>query len=114
MQKKLPKIYQSSFSHKVDNNNKVFYSFYQNKQSMENYPYSANLESNHQEEKSVESTLRELFQTTGYIFNIPVEIKTSTRTLDTKIAGKVKNTIITLDNDVIPISEIVSIKRKDR
>ena len=74
MQKKLPKIYQSSFSHKVDNNNKVFYSFYQKQKNMENDPYSVNVESNHQEEKSVEKTLRELFQTTGYVFNIPVEI----------------------------------------
>lgn len=108
MQKKLPKIYQTALSHKIENNDKIFYSAYQNVKPL---PVTNNRE---EQKSSVETTLNELFKTTGYIFNIPVEIITTKRSLNTKIAGKVKNTIITLDNDVIPISEIVSIKRKDR
>lgn len=108
MQKKLPKIYQATFSHKIDNNDKVFYSA--------NEKVSQNSKGNTRQEdtKTIDQTLNELFKTTGYIFNIPVEIKTNRGNLNTKIAGKVKNTLITLDNDVIPISSIVSIKRKDR
>lgn len=111
MQKKLPKIYQNTFSHKIENNNKVFYSAYQDHQSLNINRQTMNRQ---MDKNIVETSLNELFQTTGYIFNIPVEIKTKEKTLNTKIAGKVKNTIITLDNDVIPISSIVSIKRKDR
>ncbi len=106
MQKKLPKIYQSSFSHKIDNNAKVFYS------ASTATPMSKELKIH--KEQSVEEVLEELFQGTGHIFNIPVEIVTPTKRLDTRIAGKVRNTIITLDNDVINVSEIISIKRKDR
>lgn len=110
MAKQLPKIFQSPISHKIENNNKMFYSLNQEK-AAQNAPI---ISQNNKNIESVEKTLDNLFHTTGYIFNIPVEIVTKEKKLQTKIAGKVKNTIITLDNDVIPITEIISIKRKDR
>ena len=58
---------------------------------------------------SIEEKLAKLFNTNGYIFNIDVKIITDNKTYDTKIAGKVGNSIITLDNDIISISDIKDI-----
>ena len=58
---------------------------------------------------SVDEKLKKLFDTNGYIFNINVKIVTDNKTYNTKIAGKVGNNIITLDNDIININNIKDI-----
>ena len=58
---------------------------------------------------SVDEKLDKLFNTNGYIFNTNVKIITSDKIYNTKIAGKVNNHIITLDNDIIDISIIKDI-----
>lgn len=108
MTKKLPKIYQSTFSHPIQNNEKIYYS--------KNQTLNKNIKSQVIKKEDtlvpIEKVIDELFHTTGYVFNIPVEIITNERKVETYIAGKVNNTLITLDNELIPISSIVSIKRK--
>ena len=58
---------------------------------------------------TVDEKLERLFNTNGYIFNVDVEIVTTNKTYNTKIAGKVNNHIITLDNHVINIKDIKDI-----
>ena len=58
---------------------------------------------------SVNEKLKRLFNTNGYIFNVDVKIITDSKTYNTKIAGKVGNNIITLDNDIIRINDIKDI-----
>ena len=58
---------------------------------------------------SVDEKLKKLFNTNGYIFNIDVKIITTSKTYNTKIAGKVGNNIITLDNDIINVKDIKDI-----
>ena len=60
-------------------------------------------------ESNVENKLNELFNTNGYIFNIKVKIVTDKKIYNTRIASRVGNNIITLDNDVISINEIKDI-----
>jgi len=62
---------------------------------------------------TVEEKLNNLFKINGYIFNINVIIITETREYHTKIAGKVNNHLITLDNDIINIYDIKDIIIKD-
>ncbi len=63
---------------------------------------------------SVSEKLNKLFKSNRYIFNIGVIIKTKKKDYDTKIIGKIKNSIITMEDDVIPIIEIEDIIIKDR
>ena len=63
---------------------------------------------------SVSDKLRRLFRSSRYVFNIGVIIETTRKTYDTKIAGQVKNSIVTVDGEVIPIIEIKDIIIKDR
>jgi len=64
--------------------------------------------------KSVSEKLNKLFKSNRYVFNIGVIIKTKKKDYDTKIIGKIKNSIITMEDDVIPIIEIEDIIIKDR
>ena len=96
--KKLPKIYQGEFNKEIKNN----------KES----DYATNSDSVIKDENVLE-TLNKLFSSTRHTFNIPVIIKTKNKVYDTKIASKINNYIITLDNDVIFIEDIISIKEKD-
>ena len=60
-------------------------------------------------EIDVEDKLNKLFNTNGYIFNIKVKIITDDKAYDTKIASRVGNSLITLDNDVININDVKDI-----
>ena len=84
----------------VDNNKKVYYSF---------------LDDNLDVKKSEEDPrafIDKLDNDGSYIFSKKVIIKTKDKTYDTKIAGKIKDKIITTKSQVIPIDSIISIYEK--
>jgi len=95
--KKLPKIYQGDFDKEINNNKEVDY--VSNSKEKDITP-------------NVFSTIDKLFSSTRHTFNIPVIIKTKDKEYNTKIAGRIKDYIITLDNDVIFIKDIISIIEK--
>ena len=64
---------------------------------------------NYDTNKSIDEKLSELFNTNGYVFNVNVQIITNDKTYNTKIASKVGDNIITLDNDIININDIKDI-----
>ena len=107
MNKKLPEIFKNARSSIKTNNKKVYYTSEREKDSNVGKPFS------NDDTFSVEDKIKKLFKSSRYIFNINVLIKTDKRDYDTKIAGKVKNSLVTVDNDVIPIVEINDIIIKD-
>ena len=58
---------------------------------------------------TVNEKIDKLFKRNGYIFNVDVKIITTKHEFNTKIAGKMNNHLITLDNDIINISDIKDI-----
>ena len=58
---------------------------------------------------SVREKLNKIFERNGYVFNVDVRIVTKSKEYITKIATKVNNQIITLDNDIIDINDIKDI-----
>ena len=95
--KKLPKIYQNDISKEINNNKKSSY---------------VSLEPIKNEKEEQDITLDEIFTGLGYSYNIPLIIKTKNDNYHTSLIAKIKNNVITIDNEIIPISEIISIKRK--
>ena len=89
--KKLPKIYQNNIS-KIFNNNKRM--CYVNKENRGVY---------------IRNILNEIFNGGGYSYDKDVIIKTNNKIYETSIVTRNKSTIVTLDNDVININEIVDI-----
>ena len=95
--KKLPKIYQTDILKEINNNKKSCYV------SIE--PIEINTDTQ-------EITLDEIFSGLGYSYNIPLIIMTSNAKYQTSLIAKTKKNLITIDNEIIPISEVISIKRK--
>lgn len=60
------------------------------------------------------SKIDSLFKSTRYIFNIGVIIKTKDRVYDTKIMSRNNNSLLTVDDEVIPIKDIYELIIKDR
>ncbi len=61
---------------------------------------------------TIEEKINKIFKTKGYAFNIPVTIEFAGKKIDTYLALRKNNSIITLDNEVIPISTITSLEIK--
>ena len=90
---KLPKVYANTNLNNIKNNETIYYDR-NNKTKVQNIEYKIN----------------QLFRSPKYIYKINVKI-TTTKSINTyKIIGKVNNYLITLDNEKIPINEIIDIE----
>lgn len=94
--KKLPKLYKNEISKPLNNNKKYCY-LKDEKEDRSN---------------SIEDKLHNIFNGIGYSYNIPVRIKTKNKEYNTSLVTKTKNNLITLDNEVIKIEDIISIEEK--
>lgn len=107
MKKELPNIYKNNGVKKVNRNLEVYHVSDKEVSSRDDSFFK-------KDTFTVEDKLKKLFQSSRYIFNIGVKIITNKKEYDTKIAGKVKNSIVTVEGEVIPIIEIEDIIIKDR
>ena len=93
--KKLPELYKNLNTKLIDNNKKVYYM----------------KEDRSVNTTSVEDELNSIFNSLGYSYNIPVEFVTKTSTYHTSLVAKTKENVLTIDNQTIPIRDIVRITR---
>ena len=96
--KELPKVFHNRIDKKFDNNRNVYYS---------NNTYD--------EERSVDTRtvlqkINDIFSSPNYVYKANVEITLKDKKVTKRITGRNKNYIITMDNDLIPITDIVDIK----
>ena len=103
---KKPKVFANEFDKNINNNQKVFdinsdNATHSDRQMKTNDTYN-NL--------TVMEKISKLLNRNGYIFNVDVIIITKDKDYHTKIAGKVDNRLITLDNDIIKIDDIIDLK----
>ena len=94
----LPKIYHEKSNKEFNNNNKFFYS---NNQEV--------TETN-EDNRTVIQKINEIFSSPNYIYKATVEIKLKDKTVKKRIIGRNKDYIITMDNNLIPIKDIIDIK----
>ncbi len=106
--KQLPPIFKVSNNIK-DTNQKYYHQKVSNRISYEPNKIS---QTEIMEELTIEEKINKIFKTKGYVFNIPVTITFAGKSKDTYLALKKNNSIITLDNEVIPISTITSLEIK--
>ena len=100
--KKLKKVFKNEINKTINNNKTVCY--------LKNEKVEEVIEDS---TVDVQSILDSIFSGIGYSYNIPVIIKTSSKTYDTSLITKSSLNVITLDNEVIPISDIISIEIKN-
>ena len=90
--KKLPSIYKNEINKKIKNNREVTYI--------------------KEEKQNINEIIDSIFNGLGYSYNIPLIITTKNKVYETSLISRTKTKINTLDNDSIPINEIISIERK--
>jgi len=110
---KKPKVYANPIDKKIRNNQEFFESDKIEEINLDrnepNYLYN---EEEDYKNLTVIEKIDKLLNRNGYIFNVDVFIITKEKKYNTKIAGKVNNHIITLDNDIININDIIELEIK--
>lgn len=95
--KDLPKVFHNKVDKKFNNNRSVYYS-----------------NNNYNEEvidtRNVVQKINDIFSSPNYVYKANVEITLKDKKVTKRIIGRNKNYIITMDNDLIPITDIVDIK----
>ena len=109
MDKKLPKVYQNTIGKDISNNDKYYYSA--NKAENNN---EVKADNKHKVVKpnNINKKINEIFASPTYVYKANVEVTTKESTITTKIIGRNKSYLITMDNKTIPIKDIIDIKLK--
>lgn len=130
MKNKLPKVYANNITKKIDNNEKIYTSMTktkttqeQNNQQIEETqqiksPTESNKTQTNQKTKqpkkyqqeTITQKINKIMNTKEYIYKIPVKITTKTKEIQTKIIGKNSKNLITIENELIKIEDIINIE----
>ena len=114
MEKK-PSVYVNKIDKQLNNNEKVYFSQKENtKSEKEVRNTSVNDIINSLNNKNIEQQIQEIFNSDSYIYKADVEIVTKDSTITKKVIGRNSNYLITMDNELIPISDIKEIKNKNK
>ncbi len=100
MDKKLPNVFHNKIEKKLNNNSEYYYSSEIKKDEIST------------PNKNIRKTITEIFSSPNYIYKANVIIKLKNKEIEKRIIGRNKNYLITMDNETIPIDDIIDIKRK--
>ena len=108
MEKKLPKVFANKVEGKSGNNENVYYShgkteFHEDRTSKTLSPLRG---------KNVNQKINEIFSSNSYIYKADVKITLKSGTVNKRIVGRNVTHLITIDNELIPITDVVDIERK--
>lgn len=111
MNKELPNVFANKIDKVINNNEKVYYSNQRNdKKTQTTISIDRKDIVNN---KNINQKIYDIFNSSRYIYKADVEITLKTGIVTKKVIGKNSQNLITYDNELIPISEIVDIKYKD-
>ncbi len=100
--KDLPKVFQSKIDKKFNNNRSVY--------------YSSNDNSTNEivDTKTIKQKINDIFSSPNYVYKANVDITLKDKKITKRIIGRNKDYIITMDNDLIPIGDIIDIKSQKK
>ena len=99
MDKKLPKMYVNKIDKELKNNS--------------TYYISNKIKEIKFEKNDINKKINAIFNSPSYLYRASVVISLKNGDVSKKIIGKNKNQLITIDNELIPIDDILDIKLKD-
>ena len=109
MEKKLPSIFANKIEKNIKNNECVYYSC-NNKDKIEKEEIrnkgTVKLESN----LNINQKINKIFSSTKYVYKADVRIYLKNENVDCRIIGKNSTHLITMDNKLIPLNDIVDIE----
>ena len=97
--KDLPKVFHNKLDKKFNNNSSVYYS------SNNNYEENRSVDT-----RTIPQKINDIFSSPNYVYKANVEITLKNKKITKRIIGRNKDFLITMDNTLIPIRDIVDIK----
>lgn len=107
MEKKLPGVFPGKVKKNCGNNKQVFYS---NKEEKE--VSNEDRGAGYKKVKNVNQKISEIFNSSNYVYKADVEIKLKSGTFNKRVVGRNSTHLITMENELIPIADIIDIRRK--
>ncbi len=104
MEKKLPKVFANKIDKELKNNKTVYYNKNEERKIEEKDPLSSIL--------TVNQKINQIFSSARYVYKADVVITTKNGKLNKRIIGRNRNELITMDNEVININDILDIEFK--
>lgn len=106
MEKKLPKVFANKVEGNAGNNENVYYSYGKNNQD------DRTVDTPKLNEKNINQKINEIFNSSNYIYKADVKLTLKSGTVTKRIVGKNATHLITIDNELIPLTDIIDIERK--
>lgn len=100
MKKDLPELFANKINKSLSNNDKVAVTKNEEERSIKK---STKIE------KNINQKINDLFSSPKYVYKINAEITLKDKKITKKIIGKNNNNLITIDNELIPIQDIIDI-----
>ena len=104
IKEKLPSIFANSISKKIDNNDEYSYNKTEDRSIDDINKNKINIEPN------ISQKIKKVFSSTNYVYKADVKITTKDGVLTKKIVGRNNKSLITIDNEIIPIDSILDIE----
>ena len=108
MNKRLPEVFHNDIIKKLNNNEDVFYSAKDNIEIKEDKTVKKDITI----KKSIRQKINEIFASSNYIYKANVIMKTKDGIINKRIIGRNSKFLITMDNDKIPIDNIIDIEKE--
>jgi len=108
MEKKLPKVFANSIDKKLNNNECVYYDKC-DRQVIETNE-NKNKNSLLSDSFNINQKINKIFGSSRYVYKADVDITLKNGTVSKRVIGRNKNELITMDNELIKISDIIDIK----
>ena len=105
MGKELPKVFANSIDKKLNNNESIYYEK-SDKQVIEKEEPKKSLLS---DSFNINQKINKIFGSSRYVYKADVDITLKNGKVSKKVIGRNKNELITMDNELIKISDILDI-----
>ncbi len=102
MEKKLPKVFANKIDKELKNNETVYYNKNEERKIEEKESLSSIL--------TVNQKINQIFSSTRYVYKADVIITTKNGKINKRIIGRNRNELITMDNEVINVNDIIDIE----
>ena len=102
MEKKLQKVFANKIDKELKNNETIYYNKNEERKIEEKESLSSIL--------TVNQKINQIFSSTRYVYKADVIITTKNGKINKRIIGRNRNELITMDNEVINVNDIIDIE----
>lgn len=100
MEKKIPKVFANKIDRKIENNE--IYSYTRNNEDFKD-------DISKEDNLDINSKINNIFKSKDYIYKVDVNIKLKDGVVSKRVIGKKNGYLITMDNELIKIDDILDI-----